>query len=131
MLTVTTLADLTTDQLGDGATADDLAMFRAACAWYLEMQVEDPPTEAAAIDAIWHDGDWWPQAARWSPLAIGDAVVIRNRVPGWDGEQGTIAAFPTPPYLPEAATRRILATVLLANGGAEDVWTWDLVPGAA
>jgi hypothetical protein len=63
-MSATTLAELTVDHLGDSATEADLAAFVAAARAYAEAEGVD---EGVAIDAIWDDGDCWPNVVRWAP----------------------------------------------------------------
>lgn len=58
---MTTLAALTTDHLGDIATDQDLAEFKA---WATELMDRDGLTEDEAIDALWSDGDYYSNAIK-------------------------------------------------------------------
>ena len=54
-----TYREMTTDDLGDMATEQDLQDFSSACAAYQE---QTGASDQEAMDYIWGDGDWLPRA---------------------------------------------------------------------
>ena len=72
------IMDVTADSLGEGATDDDLAAFKAACTAYLADELANPinpddpdldeaQAEEDAIDAIWGNGNFWQRVQVWAP----------------------------------------------------------------